>query len=275
MATFTSAEIEFMAEETTIKMVPKFTHGVLHFISGDFGPFEPQLPVDVPLWLAIQLRRQQHCTIVPPDWMDYKRLCQTLEAEEKNQDEFSPLPFHYMELSSFLLDKAAEDVEASCGGVENVRTVLEDIQNVRMQKIRKGMQFLAHQAHNDETTFSVKMNHVGALEILSIRPFLTTALNKFYQLSPEKLESDKQAGARAAAAEAAAMRGSTGIGAAGARGAAAGAGAGADADHGHSDGGLNPGQDARPDPDAIYGAADAPLPAPAATASRRLMRFRT
>lgn len=47
------------AEETTIKMVPKFTHGVLHFISGDFGPFEPQLPVDVPLWLAIQLRRQQ------------------------------------------------------------------------------------------------------------------------------------------------------------------------------------------------------------------------
>lgn len=65
--------------------------------------------------------------------------------------------------------------------------------------------------------------------------------------------ADKQAGARAAAAEAAAMRGSTGIGAAGARGAAAGAGAGADADHGHSDGGVNPGQDARPDPGTLRG----------------------
>ena len=71
--------------------------------------------------------------------------------------------------------RAAEDVEAHCGGVDNVRTALEDIQNLRMTKIRNGLQTIARQARNDATTFSVKMNNVGALEILSVRSFLTGA----------------------------------------------------------------------------------------------------
>lgn len=37
---------------------------------GDLGPFNPGLPVDVPLWLAINLKQRQKCRLVPPEWMD-------------------------------------------------------------------------------------------------------------------------------------------------------------------------------------------------------------
>ena len=61
-----------------------------------------------------------------------------------------------------------------------MRTALEDIQNLRMTKIRNGLQTIARQARNDATTFSVKMNNVGALEILSVRSFLTGARARLY-----------------------------------------------------------------------------------------------
>lgn len=36
---------------------------------GDVGPFQPQRPVQVPLWLAITLKTRHKCTIRPPDWL--------------------------------------------------------------------------------------------------------------------------------------------------------------------------------------------------------------
>jgi GINS complex subunit 2 len=36
---------------------------------GDFGPFFPQIPTKVPLWLAVALKKRSKCTIRTPDWM--------------------------------------------------------------------------------------------------------------------------------------------------------------------------------------------------------------
>ena len=38
-------------------------------MQGDFGPFRPSIPVQVPLWLALRLRADSLCTIIPPSWM--------------------------------------------------------------------------------------------------------------------------------------------------------------------------------------------------------------
>lgn len=43
---------------------------VLCCAQGDLGPFNPGLPVDVPVWLALNLKQRQKCRIVPPAWMD-------------------------------------------------------------------------------------------------------------------------------------------------------------------------------------------------------------
>lgn len=55
----TAAELEFIAEDQLVEIVPKFKHGPLHLIQGDFGPFVPQARTTVPLWLAITLKKRQ------------------------------------------------------------------------------------------------------------------------------------------------------------------------------------------------------------------------
>ncbi|KAJ1448888.1 hypothetical protein M885DRAFT_623005 [Pelagophyceae sp. CCMP2097] len=174
-----TAICEFMAEEELVTIVPKFRHDRLHFISGNFGPFEPQTQVQVPLWLALLLRKRQHCTIVIPAWLSLARLQATLEEETASQDSFSgALPFHYAELAALLFDGAVADV----ADAEEARSTLEDVQSARFAKIRAGMRSVATQARNDETTNSIKMNSIGAIEIAQIQPLLLDALDKFYAL---------------------------------------------------------------------------------------------
>lgn len=44
--------------------------GLFFLWQGDLGPFNPGLPVEVPLWLAINLKQRQKCRLLPPEWMD-------------------------------------------------------------------------------------------------------------------------------------------------------------------------------------------------------------
>jgi len=41
---------------------------------GDFGPFTPQIVTQVPLWLAIALKKRGKCSIRPPQWMSVGEL---------------------------------------------------------------------------------------------------------------------------------------------------------------------------------------------------------
>lgn len=52
-------------------------------LQGDLGPFNPGLPVEVPLWLAINLKQRQKCRLVPPEWMDVGEL-QRGRGKDKN-----------------------------------------------------------------------------------------------------------------------------------------------------------------------------------------------
>lgn len=37
---------------------------------GDIGPFSAGLPIDVPLWMAVNLKQRQKARIRSPEWMD-------------------------------------------------------------------------------------------------------------------------------------------------------------------------------------------------------------
>lgn len=79
------SEIEFIGENNTIGIIPNFTYDPIHLISGSIGAFRAGLPVHVPLWLAIHLRKQQKCGIVPPEWMDIEQLEDIKEAEKRSK----------------------------------------------------------------------------------------------------------------------------------------------------------------------------------------------
>ncbi|XP_009330615.1 PREDICTED: DNA replication complex GINS protein PSF2 [Pygoscelis adeliae] len=72
--------------------------------TGDLGPFNPGLPVEVPVWLAINLKQRQKCRLIPPEWMDVEKL-EEIRDQERKEDTFTPMPSpYYMELTKLLLN---------------------------------------------------------------------------------------------------------------------------------------------------------------------------
>nr|XP_032836136.1 DNA replication complex GINS protein PSF2 isoform X1 [Petromyzon marinus] len=126
------AEVEFLAEEETVTIIPNFSLDKVYLIGGDLGPFDPGLPVRVPLWLAINLKQRQKCRIQAPEWMSVDRLEQ-LREEERAAQTFTPMPSpHYMELSKLLLNVAADDVPRA----DEIRALLRDLWDTRTAKLR-------------------------------------------------------------------------------------------------------------------------------------------
>jgi len=69
LSIFSPSEVEFVAEDEIVDIVPNIRMDALNMICGDFGPFYPQVPTKVPLWLAVALKKRGKCTIRTPDWM--------------------------------------------------------------------------------------------------------------------------------------------------------------------------------------------------------------
>eukprot|EP00245_Coleochaete_scutata_P011539 TRINITY_DN4302_c2_g2_i2.p1 TRINITY_DN4302_c2_g2~~TRINITY_DN4302_c2_g2_i2.p1 ORF type:complete len:218 (+),score=48.75 TRINITY_DN4302_c2_g2_i2:49-702(+) len=172
---FTGAEMEFCAEDELISIVPNFACPPMELMSGTFGPFRPQIPVQVPLWLAIALHTRGKCVIQPPEWLNVENLKKVLEEERESQGAFQPLPFHYMEISQLLMKNAPNDIPDRF----QVCTLIEDLKDVRFHKIESGLQQLTGKR------YAVKLNNLGAMELNIIRPFLTKSLEHYFRLDKE------------------------------------------------------------------------------------------
>jgi GINS complex subunit 2 len=119
--------------------VPTFNHAShVHLICGSYGPFRAGLPLNVPIWVAINLRQKKTCRILAPDWMAVDKLNERIEEEKASKCVnsytytvrskpfasrcaehynfssfrfFTPLPTnYYLEITQMLLDVASEDI---------------------------------------------------------------------------------------------------------------------------------------------------------------------
>ncbi|MCL7041962.1 hypothetical protein MKW94_006858 [Papaver nudicaule] len=171
LSIFSAAEVEFLAEDELVKIIPNMSIDALNLICGDFGPFYPHILTEVPIWLAMALKKRGKCTIQPPDWMSLENLTQVLEAERDSPREFQPLPFHYVEISRLLFDHAREDIP----DVHMVRTLVEDIRDVRFHKVESGFEEINTRTH------AVKLKNLSAMEVNIVRPFFVRALQAFYK----------------------------------------------------------------------------------------------
>ncbi|KAK1299133.1 DNA replication complex GINS protein PSF2 [Acorus calamus] len=179
LSIFTAPEVEFLAEDELVEIVPNMRMEALHMICGDFGPFMPQIAVKVPLWLAVALKKRGKCAIRPPEWMSVERLTQVCEAERESPREFQPLPFHYIEISRLLFDHAHDDIP----NLYMVRSLIEDIRNVRFHKVETGLETISGRTH------AVKLKNLSAMEVNIVRPFVVRALQAFYKHdSPEMIQ---------------------------------------------------------------------------------------
>jgi hypothetical protein len=56
---------------------------------------------------------------------------------------------------------------------EKIRLILEDIQHSRQEKIRLGLCRIAKDVQTGGSAYAVQLNHVAAMEINSVRQFMT------------------------------------------------------------------------------------------------------
>ncbi|KAF1801192.1 hypothetical protein V8B55DRAFT_1449979 [Mucor lusitanicus] len=169
-ASFTPSEIEFIAGNEKIHIIPKAKFAKMNFIQGKIGPFQPPLSIEVPTWLALLMKKNDKCSIVCPDWLNIDYLKMRQEEEEKDE-EFSKLPFHYMEISQMLLESASDDIP----NAEQIRKLLKDLRETRQAKSRTGLAVL------DDKWLG--MNNLSLMEINEIRPFFTRAFNEMGKLN--------------------------------------------------------------------------------------------
>lgn len=102
--THTISELEFLAEANEIEIVPNFKKNELNLICGTYGPFKPNKPVKVPLWLAIQFKKNKKCKVIPPIWLDINFLTMKAEDEKKNNS-LQELPYYFFEICQMLFHK--------------------------------------------------------------------------------------------------------------------------------------------------------------------------
>ena len=115
------AEIEFLAEKGSVKIVPNFTSNTLYLLEGDVGPFNAGLSLDVPIWLATDLRQRQKCRILQPDWMDIEKLEETKEIE-LNETLFTELPNPQLFVTAnLILDVATSDIAKA----DKIKTIIK------------------------------------------------------------------------------------------------------------------------------------------------------
>ncbi|KAF7131641.1 hypothetical protein RHSIM_Rhsim09G0166200 [Rhododendron simsii] len=180
---FSAAELEFLAEDETIEIVPNMRMDALDLTCGIFGPFYPQITTQVPMWLAVAMKKRGKCTIRPPEWMSVEKLTQVLEAERDSQKSFQPLPFHYVETSRLLFDHARDDIP----DIYMVRSLIEDIKDVRFHKIGTGLEVIS------QRTAALKLEHLTAMEVNIVRPFVVRALQTFYKLDNPEITQEPDA----------------------------------------------------------------------------------
>ncbi|ETN72361.1 partner of SLD five, PSF2 [Necator americanus] len=155
---------EFLAEDVMIQIVPRRNEPVLHLVCGDIGPFEAGIPVEAPLWLAVDLRRKHYCEIVPPSWFNLDEL-KRLVAIEGETEGLSRLPLFIFEIANILVRAAKEDITDG----DQIKVLIQDLWDKREAKLRtSSLKLLSQHTHAH-----VRLDSVQPLEVTSIRPNLS------------------------------------------------------------------------------------------------------
>lgn len=125
----------------------------------------------VPVWVALILKSQDKCNIVPPKWLNLVYLKEKYDEEVKFPLKFSSLPWNWLEISKVLLARASDDLADPS---HQLRSVIQDLREIRLVKSRKGLKEL-----NES---NIQLMGLSLLEINEMRPFVLGVMNKLRQL---------------------------------------------------------------------------------------------
>ncbi|KAG7287537.1 DNA replication complex GINS protein psf2 [Staphylotrichum longicolle] len=85
----THAEVSFLAEMELVTVVPRQRLESIDLLGGKTPALRPPHRADLPLWLALLLKKQRRANIVPPRWLHPSSLAEIIHRETKE----TPLAF--------------------------------------------------------------------------------------------------------------------------------------------------------------------------------------
>ncbi|KAK9496230.1 hypothetical protein V1508DRAFT_408060 [Lipomyces doorenjongii] len=182
VGTFIPAEISFLAENSLVTIIPRQAMESVGLIGGTIPSMRPMRRIEVPIWVAVLLKKQSRCNIVPPNWLSEENLKITYDAEAANMTRFSAnLPWEWVEIGELILGSAPDDLSSP---PHVIRNLLRDIREVRQAKARAGLKNL-----NDSY---LQLDNVGAMELNEIRSFVTMAMNQLRIMQGTREGAERQ-----------------------------------------------------------------------------------
>ena len=169
---YSAEEVAFFAGDQQITIQARAPLPGLQLLDGDLDEVAALRQTEVPLWLALFLKRRGKCRIVAPDWLAPEQLEETLAEERRNQDRFAPLPYHYLEVAFELLNAAEDDLQDA----NRTRVALVDLEDTRRAKVARGLKNI------DRSVNVIKLPDISAMELNRIRGVAVGALDSLRTL---------------------------------------------------------------------------------------------
>ncbi|KAI1721662.1 GINS complex protein [Ditylenchus destructor] len=168
------AQCEFLAGNEFIQIVPNFNEDPMQLICGEVGPFEAGVPVTVPVWLAVHLKKRHKCSIIAPDWLTIDEL-KCLIVTESERSKFAEIPKRFFEIAHIVLINGKEDVD----NVEQLKTFIKDLWDKRTAKMRTStIKFLGQHESSH-----ANLDNLTELEIAYARQIITEATKNIDMLN--------------------------------------------------------------------------------------------
>ncbi|KAF7489874.1 DNA replication complex GINS protein PSF2 [Sarcoptes scabiei] len=163
---------EFLAEDDLIEIVPTFRYDrQLNLITGDFGPFRPSIPVKVPMWLAINLHRQNKCSIISPSWVNHLSSFQEAQEQETTRLLQSP-DVHWKETLKLLEQEFGHSIQCS------------DLQERREAILKKSIHELFREARDKSTLFigDITLDNATPAELILVKELISKGFKRLQEL---------------------------------------------------------------------------------------------
>lgn len=156
-----------MAEDELIEIVPNFRYEqVLNLIKGDYGPFIPAIPTKVPLWMALNLYRQQKCKINLPHWII--ELDQLNEQQSQEPNSLIKMPSKHWREVIQLLDSHRIPMP------HNPKSLVELRENILKKSVHSLLDIVF--SIDYDRIAQVKIKNVTKFELATLKTLITSNL---------------------------------------------------------------------------------------------------
>lgn len=165
-------QIDLLSGDEVTTFIPHVAIPVLHLLGGSWGPFEAQIPLDIPRWLAGALVSTGKGRVQRPAWLEQEAIDAALVAEAEART-FHPLPLDWVEAERFSRSHVAPDTIQTA----TAAAAAEDLRARRFAKARAGLSGLS------ASSAVLRLNGLCWIEVAELRPFVTQHFDNIAALS--------------------------------------------------------------------------------------------